>query len=129
MEIPPTSVHPSSWRCRCTGRFGTEFPIRFDFLDTMAQETLAAGFIRSPIRPGQFGMNYTHGQSYLPAEPCEDGTGLPRLLDGVDRAAMSGITRSTAGGDPLRWENTWGRYLGEEALPLSDSCGDHSLFG
>ncbi len=73
------------------GRFGPEFPIRFDFLDTMGGGNLSfqvhphVAFARE-----QFGLPYTQDESYyiLDAEPdaevflgCKDGTDSEEMLE------------------------------------------------
>ena len=70
-------------------RFGAEFPIRFDFLDTVGGGNLSlqvhplTAFIRE-----RFGMDYTQDESYymLDAEP--DACVYLGLKEGVDQAAM-----------------------------------------
>ena len=70
-------------------RFGTEFPIRFDFLDTMG-----GGNLSLQVHPlteyihDKFGMHYTQDESYylLDAEPGAQV--YLGLKDGIDRAAM-----------------------------------------
>lgn len=70
-------------------RFGAEFPIRFDLLDTVEGGNLSlqvhplTGYIRE-----QFGMDYTQDESYymLHAEP--DATVYLGLREGIDREAM-----------------------------------------
>ena len=84
------------------GRFGAEFPIRFDFLDTMG-----GGNLSLQVHPlteyiqDKFGMNYTQDESYylLDAEP--GAVVYLGLKNRVDRAAMASDLRAAqhAGGD------------------------------
>jgi hypothetical protein len=81
------------------GRFGPEFPIRFDFLDTMG-----GGNLSYQVHPlteyarEQFGIPYTQDESYyiLDAEPdavvymgCKDGADPDALIEDL-RAAQRG---------------------------------------
>jgi mannose-6-phosphate isomerase class I len=70
-------------------RFGAEFPIRFDFLDTVGGGNLSLQVhpLTSYIRE-HFGMNYTQDESYymLDAEP--GAYVYLGLKEGIDRAAM-----------------------------------------
>jgi len=82
-------------------RFGAEFPIRFDFLDTMGGGNLSlqvhprAEYIRK-----QFGMNYTQDESYYLLDAGEDGSVYLGLKTGVDRDAMVGELRAAQNGGP-----------------------------
>jgi hypothetical protein len=87
-------------------RFGAEFPIRFDFLDTMGGGNLSlqvhprAEYIRQ-----QFGMKYTQDESYYLLDAGEDGSVYLGLKDGIDREAMAGDLRlAQQGGPPFRAE-------------------------
>lgn len=94
------------------GRFGTEFPIRFDFLDTMG-----GGNLSLQVHPlteyiqDKFGMNYTQDESYYLLDAGEDGTVYLGLLDGVDRSAMFGELREAQEGKgPFAAEKYVGQY-------------------
>jgi mannose-6-phosphate isomerase class I len=81
-------------------RFGTEFPIRFDFLDTMG-----GGNLSLQVHPlteyvqDKFGMHYTQDESYylLDAEP--GAVVYLGLKNGVDQDAMArDLWEAQAGG-------------------------------
>jgi mannose-6-phosphate isomerase class I len=93
-------------------QFGAEFPIRFDFLDTMEGGNLSLQVhpLRSYIRE-QFGQSYTQDESYymLAAEP--DATVFLGLREGISAQAMSDDLRAAqAGGSAFPAEayvNVW----------------------
>ena len=88
------------------GRFGPEFPIRFDFLDTMGGGNLS--FQVHPLTEfarEQFGLPYTQDESYymLDAEPgavvylgCKDGTDPAAMIADLE-AAQRGEKHFDAG--------------------------------
>ncbi|HEX9713815.1 MAG TPA: class I mannose-6-phosphate isomerase [Actinomycetota bacterium] len=85
------------------GRFGDEFPIRFDFLDT-----IEGGSLSLQVHPlteyiqHTFGMHYTQDESYylLDAEPS--GGVFLGVRSGVDRAEMlRALREAEAGGEPF----------------------------
>ena len=93
-------------------RFGDEFPIRFDFLDTVGGGNLS--FQVHPLTEymqRHFGMHYTQDESYylLHAEP--GGAVYLGLKEGVDPAAMvRDLAAAQAGGAPFdadRYANLW----------------------
>jgi mannose-6-phosphate isomerase class I len=70
-------------------RFGAEFPIRFDFLDTMQ-----GGNLSLQVHPlnqyiiDNFGMAYTQDESYYLLDAAPDACVYLGLKTGVDRKAM-----------------------------------------
>lgn len=93
-------------------RFGTEFPIRFDFLDTMQ-----GGNLSLQVHPlteyiqEHFGMHYTQDESYYLLDAGEDACVFLGLRDGIDREGMiRDLQTAQAGGAPFqadRYINRW----------------------
>jgi mannose-6-phosphate isomerase class I len=84
-------------------RFGDEFPIRFDFLDTMGGGNLSlqvhplAGYIRE-----QFGIHYTQDESYYLVEAGEGAHVYLGLKENVDPDRMiSDLIRAETTGIPF----------------------------
>ena len=80
-------------------RFGAEFPIRFDFLDTMGGQNLSlqvhplTEYIRS-----HFGMTYTQDESYYLLDAGEGGGVFLGLKEGVNREAFERDLRAAQEG-------------------------------
>lgn len=70
-------------------RFGKEFPIRFDLLDTVG-----GGYLSFQVHPTtqfireNFGMQYTQDESYYMIDACEGATVYLGLKNGVDKDKM-----------------------------------------
>lgn len=84
-------------------RFGAEFPIRFDFLDTMGGGNLSLQVHpRTEYIRQQFGMPYTQDESYYMLDAGEDGSVYLGLKTGIDRTAMIRDLRAAQdGGAPF----------------------------
>ncbi len=70
-------------------RFGAEYPIRFDFLDTMGGQNLSLQV--HPLTDyihRKFGMAYTQDESYYILDTGEGGGVYLGLKEGIDAAAM-----------------------------------------
>jgi mannose-6-phosphate isomerase class I len=104
VEIPAmnlTLLHPRELLGDAVlSRFGTEFPIRFDLLDTMGGGNLSlqvhpkTQFIRE-----HFGMQYTQDESYYMLDAGEDGDVYLGLKPHIDREAMIGELKAALGDD------------------------------
>jgi mannose-6-phosphate isomerase class I len=93
-------------------RFGTEFPIRFDFLDTMG-----GGNLSLQVHPlteyiqDKFGMSYTQDESYYILDAGEGATVYLGLKDNVSREEMlADLRRAQEGGPDFpagKYVNRW----------------------
>jgi len=93
-------------------RFGDEFPIRFDFLDTMGGAHLS--FQVHPLTEyiqQQFGMHYTQDESYYLLDAGPDAHVFLGLREGVDPAAVRrDLEQAQAGGAPFPAEKYANRF-------------------
>lgn len=88
---------------RVFARFGAEFPIRFDFLDTMGGGNLSLQVhpLTEYIRE-QFGMFYTQDESYYLLEASEDAVIYLGMKEGIDPNTMLNELRDAQnGGSPF----------------------------
>ena len=94
-------------------RFGAEFPIRFDFLDTMGGGNLSLQVHpRTEYIRQQFGMDYTQDESYYLLDAGEDGSVYLGLKTGIDREAMARELRlAQEGGSSFHSELTSTSFL------------------
>ena len=93
-------------------RFGAEFPIRFDFLDTMKGGNLSLQVhpLTSYIRE-KFGLDYTQDESYYMLDAAADGKVYLGLRKGVDPVAMAAELHAAQEGGPgfraAQYVNIW----------------------
>ncbi|MGN0479726.1 MAG: class I mannose-6-phosphate isomerase [Hominenteromicrobium sp.] len=84
-------------------RFGAEFPIRFDFLDTMGGQNLSLQV--HPLTDyihNQFGMSYTQDESYYILDAGEGAHVYLGVKDGVSPEEMvADLRRAAEGGVPF----------------------------
>jgi mannose-6-phosphate isomerase class I len=93
-------------------RFGTEFPIRFDFLDTMG-----GGNLSLQVHPlteyiqDKFGMNYTQDESYYILDAASGASVYLGLKDNVAREELiDNLMRAQQGGEDFpteKYVNRW----------------------
>ncbi|ONI37611.1 mannose-6-phosphate isomerase [Candidatus Epulonipiscium fishelsonii] len=84
-------------------RYGAEFPIRFDFLDTMQGGNLSLQVhpITSYIQE-QFGMHYTQDESYYMLDTGEDAVVYLGFKEGIDKEEfIEALNKSQADGTPF----------------------------
>ncbi len=116
VEIPAIDLvfeHPDELLGEAVhGRFGKEFPIRFDFLDTMG-----GGNLSLQVHPlteyiqDKFGMHYTQDESYYLLDAGDDGCVYLGLHKDIDRDAMLRELRTAQSGGPAfpaeKFVNVW----------------------
>lgn len=116
VEIPAINLvhaHPAELLgARTHARFGPEFPIRFDFLDTMNGGNLSlqvhplTGYIQD-----HFGMPYTQDESYYLLDASDDAVVYLGVRTGADADQMMADLRAAQSGqvqfDADRYVNTF----------------------
>lgn len=80
-------------------RFGAEFPIRFDFLDTIGGQNLSLQVhpLTEYIQE-KFGMHYTQDESYYILDGLDDGVVYLGLKEGIEKEEMiCDLTKAESG--------------------------------
>ncbi|MCA9149101.1 MAG: class I mannose-6-phosphate isomerase [Planctomycetales bacterium] len=109
------------------GRFGDEFPIRFDLLDTMR-----GGNLSLQVHPlteyiqHQFGMHYTQDESYYILAAAADSHVILGMREDVDRLQMMRELRAAQCGDmpfdAQRYVNHWPAKVHDHFLIPAGTC-------
>lgn len=104
IEIPAINLvfqHPNNLLGKKVhARFGTEFPIRFDYLDTMG-----GGNLSLQVHPlveyaqDKFGIHYTQNESYYILESTEKSTIYLGVKDGTNRDELVAELKKATDGD------------------------------
>ncbi len=112
-------------------RFGAEFPIRFDFLDTMG-----GGNLSLQVHPltdyiqDRFGMHYTQDESYYILDCADDAVVYLGLKTGTDPAAMLGALKAASdGGTHFPAEDYVNAFPAKKARPFLHSRRHGALLG
>jgi len=116
MEIPANNVvfqHPVKLLGnKVYGRFGTSFPIRFNFLDTVAGQNLSLQ-VHPTIDYVQetFGAPYTQDESYYVMHAEEDASVYLGVKEGIDPSEMKAdLKQAEKGGAPFADERYVNRF-------------------
>jgi mannose-6-phosphate isomerase class I len=84
---------------RAFGRFGHEFPIRFNFLDTMDGQNLSLQVHpKVDYAQQQFGINYTQDESYYVLEAKNEAVVYLGLNQGVQKEALIDALKAAENG-------------------------------
>jgi mannose-6-phosphate isomerase class I len=108
-------------------RFGTEFPIRFDFLDTMNGGNLS--FQVHPLTEyiqANFGMHYTQDESYYMLDAKPDACVYLGIKEGINQRAMSDDLYAAQRGGKLfpveQYVNRWPANKHDHFLIPAGTC-------
>lgn len=108
-------------------RFGDEFPIRFDFLDTMGGGNLS--FQVHPLTEyiqHHFGMHYTQDESYYLLDAGEDAVVYLGIKEGINPKAMIDDLQAARRGekpfDDERFVNRWPAKKHDHFLIPAGTC-------
>lgn len=108
-------------------RFGAEFPIRFDFLDTMDGQNLSLQVhpVTEYIKKN-FGMNYTQDESYYILDAQENACVYLGLQEGIDKKQMIDDLRAAQKGeiifDAEKYINKWPAKKHDHFLIPAGTC-------
>ena len=108
-------------------RFGAEFPIRFDFLDTMDGQNLSLQVhpVTEYIKKN-FGMNYTQDESYYILDAQENACVYLGLQEGIDKEQMIEDLRAAQKGkivfDAEKYINKWPAKKHDHFLIPAGTC-------